>query len=177
MVEWLSAQSVTDWLTAVGTVGAVVLSLYLARQQGREARKQERLQQAEKVTGWLAPYTGPIGDRQYEGLHIGNASHQLVYDLVAQAVSVQGAFRVTAVGDSEERNLEFGTLVGNVPPGQFITRLHTGGGGMHVRLAVELAFQDAAGKYWLRHGSGILEEVDKHPLDLYRIPRPVSWEH
>jgi len=62
------------------------------------------------------------------GLRVNNASNQLIYDLVAQTVSVQGSFRHTAVGESEERNLEYGALVGNVPPGEIITRINTGGG-------------------------------------------------
>jgi hypothetical protein len=59
-------------------------------------------------------------------------------------------------------------------------RLHcvtnTGGGGMHKRFGIELAFKDAAGQLWVRQGDGTLKQVKKHPLDLYNISRPVGWE-
>src|SRR5262249_35855487 len=113
----------------------------------------------------------------YVGLRVSNASKQLIYDLIAQVVSVQGAFRDTAVGKPEQQNREFGALVGNVPPGETSTRINTGGGGMHLRFSVEIAFQDAAGRYWVRRGNGTLEPTDKHPLDLYNISRPTGWEN
>jgi hypothetical protein len=68
-------------------------------------------------------------------------------------------------------------LVGNVPPGEITTRIDNSGGGMHRRFWIELAFQDAAGRFWIRRGNGTLERVDKHPIDLYSIGRPVSWEN
>lgn len=134
--------------------------------------------QAELVTAWLVPYEGVQDNphRVYEGLIIKNASEQLIYDLVAEIVAVQGAFRSTAVGDTEERNIEFGTLVGNVPPGEKRTRINTGGAGMSLRFAVEISFKDAAGRYWLRHGNGDLEQVHRHPLELYGLDQPVRWE-
>jgi hypothetical protein len=73
--------------------------------------------------------------------------------------------------------MEYGALIGNVPPGEINSRINTGGGGMHIRHAIEIAFRDAAGRFWLRHGNGTLEEVTKHPLDLYNIEIPVGWEN
>lgn len=175
--DWISALATVG--AAVGTVGAVITSLWLARRHGRETREHEDRHQAEQVTAWFVSYDGQQDNphRIYVGLQVSNASNQLIYDLVAQTVSVQGSFRDTAVGESGERNLEYGALVGNVPPGEITTRINTGGGGMHLRFSVELAFQDAAGLYWVRHGNGILEPVNMHPLDLYNIDRPVGWEN
>lgn len=168
---------VTDWATAIGTCGAVVVSLYFATRDLRQKRKHEELQQAEQLTAWLVPYEGEQTDRHkyYEGLRVRNASNQLIYDVVAQVVTAQGSFRGTAVGD--QRNVEFGAMVGNVPPGEITTRINTGGGGMHKRFCVEIAFQDAAGKYWLRDGSGMLKRMKTHPVDLYKLDRPVAWEN
>jgi hypothetical protein len=47
---------------------------------------------------------------------------------------------------------------------------------MHIRFGVELAFQDAAGAFWLRQGNGVLKRIEQHPLALYGIPRPAPWE-
>jgi hypothetical protein len=174
-----------DWVaklapaaSAVGTFSAVVTSLWLASRQGRQTRSLQAREQAERVTAWYVTYEGTQDDTYnlYTGLRINNASKQLVYDLIAQVVSLQGSFRTTAVGDSAERNREFGTMVGNVPPGELTTRIDGSGGGMHRRFGIELAFQDAAGRYWLRHGNGKLERIEKHPADLYNLDRPISWE-
>jgi hypothetical protein len=101
-----------------------------------------------------------------------NASNQLIYDVVAEVL----LGRKTAVNDTEERNIESGAMVGSVPPGGFTARIDTGGGALGRRHMIELAFQDAAGRYWLRRGNGKLERVKKHPLDLFNIPRPASWQ-
>jgi hypothetical protein len=176
----------TDWITALGTVGSafgtvgvVWVSLWLARTQGRQTEEQVKRRQAELVTAWFVPYEGEQDDPHsiHVAVRVRNASDQLIYDLIAEVVTVQGAARRTAVGDSEENNRDLGALMGNVPPGETTTRINSGGSGMFIRHAIELAFRDAAGRYWLRHGDGTLEEVNKHPLDLYDISRPSSWEN
>jgi hypothetical protein len=156
----------------------VIVALWLARNQGRQTREQETRRQAEQVTAWFVPYAGKQDNqhRIYEGLRISNSSEQLVYDVIAEVVSVQGAFRETAVGDTDMRNFEYGALVGNVPPGGVTTRINTGGRGMHVRHAIEIAFKDAGGRHWLRRGNGSLECVDQHPVQLYGLPLPLGWE-
>jgi len=68
-------------------------------------------------------------------------------------------------------------MIGNVAPGEVTTRINTGGGGTHLRFWIELAFQDAAGRYWVRHGNGTLERVKRHPVELYNLLRPLSWEN
>jgi hypothetical protein len=165
---------VTDWLTAIGTCGAVVVSLGLALKELRDKRKRDERHQAELVTAWFVPYEGPKDDEyaEYSGLRVHNASDQLIYDVVAEVL----ISRKTAVNDTEERNIAFGAMVGNVPPGGFTARINTGGGAMGRRHLVEFAFQDAASRYWLRHANGKLERVRKHPVDLFNIPRPVRWQ-
>jgi hypothetical protein len=165
---------VTDWLTAIGTCGAVVISLGLTLNELRARRKRAERRQAESVTAWFVPLDNP--DEQasttYTGLRVRNASEQLVYDLVAEVI----IGRQTAVGDDEQPNIEYGALIGNVPPGEFTGRINTGGGVMARRHMIEFAFQDASGRYWLRHTDGTLEQVKKHPIDLFNIPRPVRYQ-
>lgn len=54
--------------------------------------------------------------------------------------------------------------------------MNFGGRGMYLRFGVELAFRDAAGRYWLRRGDGRLEQTEKSPLALYDIDPPVPWQ-
>jgi hypothetical protein len=160
-----------QWIAPLIAVGSFVLSLWNTFQiRSRDAR-----QQAEQVTAWFVPMPEEQLDQYpetYVGLYVHNATNQIVYDVVAEVVIA----RSTAVGDDEERNLEYGAMIGNVPPGGFTGHINTGGGAMHRRHLIELAFQDAAGRYWLRRGNGKLERIRKHPLDLFNIPRPVSWQ-
>ncbi len=46
---------------------------------------------------------------------------------------------------------------------------------MSLRFGVELAFQDAAGRNWLRRGDGHLSEVQQEPIALYGIGRPYDF--
>ena len=166
--------NVTDWLTAIGTCGAVVVSLGLSLYELRARRKHEQRSQAEKITAWFVPLedTEEQASTTYTGLRVNNASDQLIYDLVAEVI----IGRDTAMGDREERNIEFGALIGNVPPGGFTGRINTGGGVMARRHMIEYAFQDAGGRYWLRHTDGSVQRVNKHPLDLFNIARPVRYQ-
>jgi len=172
VTDWLTAAKVTDWLTAIGTCSAVIVSLYFASKEARDKRKRDERHQAELVTAWFVPYEGSEDERYDSGLRIQNASDQLIYDVVAEVL----IRRETAVNDTEERNIAFGAMVGNVPPGGFTARINTGGGALGARHLIEFAFQDAAGRYWLRYANGKLAQVRKHPLDLFNIPRPVRWQ-
>ena len=172
---------IPTWLTAIGTIGAVAVSLSLATREDRRRVQRERRQQAELVTAWLGEEV-PGGEHDlYQVVVIRNASTQSVYQVIASLVSIQGAFRQTAVPDRESRTkrgqvIRFQRTVGQVPPREYETRIQSGGHGMHLKLGVEIAFQDAAGVYWLRHGDGRLKEVHEDPVTLYNLMRPVGWE-
>jgi hypothetical protein len=175
----------TDWISALATVGsafgtvaAVIVALWLAQKQGRQIRRREERYQAERLTAWFVPYEGPQDHphRVWQRLRLNNSSDQVIYDVIAQIVALQGAFRDTGVGEGDLRNLEFGALVGNLPPGEVTVRINTGGHGMALRHGIELAFKDAAGRYWLRRGNGSLERAAKHPLQLYGISRSALWQ-
>jgi hypothetical protein len=159
----------TDWLTALGTCGAVVVSLGLSFNELLSRRRREEREQAEQITAWFVPLEGkpPEGHPMAVGLRISNGSNQLVYDLIAQCL----LGRRTAAGDSEDMNLEFGALIGNVPPGGYTGYINTSGGGVGRRHGLEFAFQDASGRYWLRRANGRLERVYEHPLDLFNLSR------
>ena len=159
---------VPTWLTAIGTCGAVIVALFLARRD----KHNDRRRQAERITAWLGPVQ-PSGTSLLQQVTIQNASHQSVYELIASLVSVQGAFRATAVGDPRG----FRTTVGQIPPGQHVTSIRSGGHGMTLKLGIELAFRDASGTSWIRAGDGRLRESKDDPVDAYQLKRPVEWEN
>jgi hypothetical protein len=158
------------WLSAVGTIAAVLVALWFSGAETRRANRAERMRQPEQVTAWVHP-DDVAGAAPFMRVIVRNASNQSVYQLVASLVSWQGAFRKTAVGDHRPR---YQSVIGQAPPGETEVKISSSGGGMHLRFGVELAFRDAAGRYWLRDGEGGLKAIDKDPITLYEIRRPVE---
>jgi hypothetical protein len=146
------------------------------RRCGEGARKS-RNEQAEQITAWLAGAeireSKDEAGKAYVDVTINNASNQMVYDLIAQIVPVRAA-----TGDPAARHLnaEYGARLGAIPPGQRTVPLRYPGAGMHKRLGIELAFQDAAGNYWFRAAQGALRRIKKAPANFYDLEHPVSWE-
>src|SRR5581483_11448111 len=110
---------------------------------------------------------------------IHNSSSQSVYQLIASLVSVQGAFRDSAVPQKKPQKparINFQNCVGQIPPGETRTSIASGGHGMNLKFAVEVAFRDATGLFWLRRGDGILLEVSEDPVALYNLMTPIGWQ-
>jgi hypothetical protein len=179
MPEWLLELPWGTVLTGVVAIYGALLSTFNFRaQRGRDrATAAEVLKkQAEQVTGWLDIYDGPEEQNTLlYSLLLQNKSDQPVYDVIASIVRLSDhGLNNTRVGDGHDP-YEFRSLVGVLPPGQKKTRIEQPGQGMHRRWGLELAFQDAAGAFWLRQGNGILKKIKQNPVDLYGIPRPVGW--
>lgn len=131
------------------------------------------------ITAWLGQEE-PSGNQLLQHVIIQNSSTQSVYSLIASLVSLQGAFRQTAVPKARVKPgqvIDFQRTVGQVPPGQHETKIRSGGHGMSLKLGVEIAFRDAAGVCWLRHGDGRLDEIADDPATLYNLILPVGWEN
>jgi hypothetical protein len=171
---------VPTWFTAVGTCGAVIVSLWIARRDAVHREKREQRQQAELITAWLGEEAPADNHQLRQAIVIQNSSHQSVYMLIASLVSLQGAFRDTAVPSPRPKKrgrIDWQAHVGQVPPGQHETSIRSGGRGMNLKLGVELAFRDAAGTCWLRRGDGRLEQVKYDPATLYNLDLPIGWEN
>jgi hypothetical protein len=183
---------ITGVIAIYGAVLSTVNSVSQRRRDQRQLRQDQlgmeeaQRRQADQVTGWLVADEGPQErNRLFYGLMLQNVSNQPVRQLVATVVGTQGSFRRTAVAYVEDHSemaaagipsRHYRLFVGLLPPGETKTRIEQPGQGMHQRYGIELAFQDAAGRYWLRQGDGALKQVDKPPLDLYGINPPVPWQ-
>lgn len=158
--------------TAVATFSAVITSLFLAGLDARRRRNEKDRQQAEQVSGWMEflPSAEDVKDGElYVQLVLQNTSNQLAYNLIASVVT---AFGEQQVGE----NHSYRNFIGRLHPGRTKYRVKHPGHGMHRKFAIELAFQDAAGRTWRRHGRGQLEQVRrKEPLAIYGIDPPVGW--
>jgi hypothetical protein len=166
----------TGWnaLTAVGTTGAVVVALFLAERESRRRAASEARSQAEFITAWISgqPLQLDAQPVYFARLIIQNGSNELVYKLIASWRGTRGAG-----GQAQPGSFELRTLVGEVPPGrsEFQTRLP--GYGMNARAAIELAFQDAAGRRWLRDVDGNLGGLKGDVLTHYGLYEPAPWKY
>jgi hypothetical protein len=167
--DWLTAYGEIG--TAIGTIGATIVALFMGGAEARRRSKQEERQQAERVTGWmdsLPPDEAVVEGEMHVKLIMQNASNQLVYNLIASVVSAQSGAQV---GD----NLSYRNFLGRLPPGRAEYTIKHPGHGMHKRFSIELAFEDAGGRTWVRRGKGKLERTNKGPLAFYDIDPPVGW--
>jgi hypothetical protein len=167
--EWITAYSEIG--TAVGTVGAVIVALFLAGTDARRRSKQEERLQAEQISGWMVNL--PRGEEVVDGemyvkLVVQNASNQLVYSTIASIVNAQ-------TEDHVGGNENYRAYIGRLPPGKSEYNVRHPGYGMHRRFSVELAFEDARGIVWVRRGKGSLTRIRKNPLAYYSIDPPVGW--
>lgn len=76
---------VSSWFAALGTISAVVVALWFAKEGSRRS-KEERRRQAELITAWVAD-----DDPSYRWVYVVvvNASHQVAYRLVVSVVAIR----------------------------------------------------------------------------------------
>jgi hypothetical protein len=175
-LDWLDyVQKLGPAMGAVASTAAAVIALVVAFRGAKKVRSE----QAEQITAW---FTGAemrvrgVGDgKEYVDVEINNASNQVVYDLIAQVVVGRPPFHGVARPGAKHLNAEYGSRLGAIPPGRRTVSLRYPGAGMHKRLGIELAFQDAAGKFWFRAAQGTLKPIKESPADFYGLDHPVSW--
>ena len=135
---------ITDWLTAIGTVGAFGVALYLLSIQIRDRHDERVRGQARLVAAWIDElHEEPQNDAQQPTLWkanvvIQNDSSEPVYHVVVRLpAGVRGTFvrGVGIIGPHEGR--EFSFLI----PGF-----------LKSELAPDVLFFDKAGVTWIRKG-------------------------
>ncbi len=166
-VQWGDAAS---WLAAVGTIAAAGVALGLSLREGRRRSAEDRRRQAELITAWVA-VEDPEDRYPYVPVAVANASHQVAYRLV---VSLGDAFRG---GHRPDDPLLWRNFVWQLPPGEKRVDVDWTAG-MGARPGVQIAFQDAAGRHWIREVSGKLVEVKTGShLERLGLSEPLPWDH
>lgn len=158
-----------------GIIGslATALTLYwlvLERNQlQKEKTEAEKKRQAVGTSVWLTKKTFSYASRQI--IILNNNSDAPIYKVIVSIVDTRNK---DAKG--EETPEEFRRVIDAVPPGQTFCFAPTGYGGMGFHPSVEIAFSDVNGRYWVRRGDGLLEELAEEPFVRYGIPQPPTYE-
>jgi hypothetical protein len=168
---------VATWVTGITTIALFVIGFWQIRIErvARLKAEDERLSaigryQAERVAAWIAGEG--FDDRgQVLCVAISNQSLQPIYHVVVLGIVLfnDGTPLADPSPDNQAR-------IAVVPPGEGFTAIQLNYAGMHRRAGVEIAFQDAANRYWLRRTNGELIELPASPVVHYDIPQPAGWD-
>lgn len=166
---------------AIGTVGTLIAALFQIRRESKFRAEEKKKMQAVNVAAWLenVKLIEEIPGNQYNAYRtalIRNNNLTPIYDVVLTIVDLHGAGPAIH-GENNGGEFGFRVLFSQVPTGLWGTWIDTGGEGMGVICALEVAFRDGAGVSWIRRGNGELIEIDKDPLTYYSVPLPASWGH
>ena len=156
--DW--AGVLVDLLSAIGTIGAFAVGLFLFRREHRreEAHNEdERRSQAVKVSAWVEAKRTGTGGREI-AFFVHNASDMPIFEVSMPTP------------DEDDDEAEF---IGLVPPGQTIERpaprewLAT----YYSPEPVEIEFLDSSGQQWTRNEQGFLAKTGPDGS----AARPVPW--
>lgn len=162
----------SSWAAAVGTISAVILALWLAVADGRRRSRAERRHQAELITAWVEQELNPV---PWVWVTLANASNQVAYRLVISTVSVVDGSPVARPSNPRT----WRRFVSQLPPGKRkpLSVDWSVASGITAQPGVEIAFQDAAGRSWIRDWNGKLNEVEKTDhLKRLGLEEPLDWD-
>ncbi|WP_410676425.1 hypothetical protein [Amycolatopsis sp. cmx-4-68] len=171
--DWWGASG--QWVGGIGTIGAVVVALWIAIRDGRVARAdrakrdlRERQEQASKVTAWIE-----TDDAGQVFMIVANANSEAVNHVV---VSFDLVWHLPMTGSTLHRGPEIEPdeyLYAVLPPGKWrmpVPADRRGGDGLTP--GVMLAFTDSRNGHWLRLTDGTLIEKDRNVVSRRKIHFP-----
>lgn len=168
-------------IIAVCTVATLICLVYQVVADKRRTHAEQISHQARQIACWEHPL--PEGCRRptdqrfvYVPYMIRNGSDVPIYEVVVTEVGQYGA-GPREKGEENPGDFPDRVRIPVIGPGTWGIWLPTGGGGMGVRVTAEIAFIDAANRYWVRRGNGVLESIQEPPLAFYSSPFPPAWSN
>jgi len=139
------------------------------RKSEKEVLSAQQRYQAERIAAWIE--SEMFDDRgQVVCVAVSNQSLQPIYNVIVQGIVLSNDGTPMYEPFPEDR-----AQIAVVPPGKGYTRFPFNYAGMHQRAGIEIAFQDAANRFWLRKTNGELIELESSPVEYYDIPLPTGW--
>ncbi len=172
-IDW---GDVATWVTGITSILLFIVAFWQIKLERSARRKSEkdrlsvqRRHQAEHIAAWIE--TEVFDDRgQVMCVAVSNQSLQPIYHVVIQGILLSNDGSPIASPFQENRS-----QIAVVPPGKGYTTFPFNYAGMHKRAGIEIAFQDAANRYWLRKTNGELIELESSPVVHYEISLPTGW--
>lgn len=166
-------------IIGAATVAAVVVALRQTHLSKKVHEEEIRRHQSTRISSWYeaaADTNSHPTDKRFvwRSVALRNESESPVYNVIITCVGFQGAGPFHN-GEDNEGGYPCRRCIGTLPPGLWFAWLPTGGSGMHVVTATEIAFTDANGLSWVRRGNGKLEEIKSDPASFYNLPLPIEW--
>jgi len=171
---WVQWGDAPTWLAAIGTIGAVVVALWVSLGESRRRARADERRQAELITAWVSSRGGLISggiDKPGIFVRVANASNQAAYRLIVSSCDA------TRQGDRPQGRSpgDWRTFISELPPGEIGVFVEWEPQ-MSSRPAVEIAFQDSAGRTWKRDYQGALEQLKGDHVKHYGLGEPVGWK-
>lgn len=139
-LDWGSA---ADWVSAIGTGGALFVSLFFIVRDQRRAREEARAAQARQVVTWPTLITSQSDGRHDIQGQVSNASPEPIFDL---RISIEGDSSVSSTWPDPG----LPDLLAPQSSAQF--KIFDSAG-----TRLELSFTDAAGRHWQRKNGELTE--------------------
>ncbi|WP_370972119.1 hypothetical protein [Amycolatopsis sp. cg9] len=173
--DWWGASG--QWVGGIGTIGAVVVALWIAIRDGRVAQadrrerdRRERQEQAAKVTAWIERAEAGADAAGYMVVSNANAeavNHVVVsFDLVRQLPMTGSTLHRGPVIEDDEY------LYAILPPGKWRMPIREEWQRPDMTPGVMLAFTDSRNGHWLRLTDGRLIEKDQNVVSRRKIRFP-----
>ena len=158
------------WFSGIISFLLFIVAFWQIKNERNERQKAERRFQAERVAVWIETEfydeeRGPI-----VCVAVSNQSLQPIYNAIVQGIVLSNDG--SSMGEASPENR---SQIAVVPPGKGFTVFPFAYHGMFKRPGIEIAFQDAANRFWLRKANGELIELDVSPLVYYDVPLPTGW--
>lgn len=163
-ITWINL--IPDWLTALGTILALLFSamvLLIQRNDRNEELKNQEYNQVRRVNAWCKNESNSLGRSV---LFVQNLNDDPVYHLVVRV----GKFDVDFQQPSEEGNAYAEYVWGNLGPQMREDRVISSelviGSQFPDIPSVEIEFTDCNGCHWKRDSMGKLEKIEsRRPYD------------
>ena len=156
-----------SWVAGVATVITLIVALLQIFLDRLSRQKKDTRKQAEQISAYIAKETMTRKTK----IVLSNLSSEPAYEAIISIVAFQGA----GISKDEFPN-EYTSVLSVIPPGKSYVHVSGDYHGMSFHPAVEIAFKDVKGNYWLRNGRGDLNKIRKSPVNFYGFKLPLSWE-
>lgn len=164
-IHWLG--DLATWVSGIGIISTFIIGFIQINNERKIRKEKERREQAERISAFIFKET-PAKTT----IALLNLSSEPIYEVI---VSI-AAFQVTNVSSIKKVSSQYTSFLSVVPPGKSFTTVSGGYHEMAFHPSIEIAFRDVKGKNWVRTGRGMLKEIEKSPVDYYKLHRPFGWE-